>query len=226
MNKVNWIVLSMIGICLVIGCSSYKAIKKSNTQYDIAVKKIEQHIPGWLKEPITEKNPDKISAIGIASPSIIPEVSRSRAQNDLYNNLARSVSTHVTVQLREFIEDHPIFQELDLSRSQLIFQRISNQVSQRQLNNIVVNEYWIDKKGIFGGKGISYCYGGINKAGAEVDGLNAFAKKLKKDKIRMKLSKEAEEKLNRLIENMYKRAAEIEREASEQLERILGPETQ
>jgi len=228
MNKVKWILfsISIIGICLIVGCSSYKAIKKSNTKYDIAVKEIEQHIPEWLKEPITEKNPDKISAIGIAGHSIIPEISRTRAQNDLFNNLARSASTHVTVRLREFIEDHPVFQELALSQSQLIFQRISDQVSQRQLNNVIVSDFWIDKKAIFGSKDLTYCYGWINRNKAEADGLRALAAKLKKDKIRMKLSKEAEEKLNNLIKDMYKKAAEIERGASEQLGYILGSEQQ
>ena len=96
----------------------------------------------------------------------------------------------------------------------------------RNRRNITVKEYWVDREGVVGVKGITYCYGGINKAGAEADGLNAFASKLKKDKIRMKFSKEAEEKLNRLIKNMYKRAAEIKRESSEQLRHILDSKIQ
>jgi len=225
MNKVKWIVFSMIGIFLVSGCSHSRTIRRLNKDYKITVTEVKHHIPEWLKTPLTEKA-DKIEAIGVASSSIIPEVARSRAQNDLYNNLARSISTYVAVRVKDMIEEHPVYQDLELSYSQVLYQKISDQVSKRELNNIMISDIWIDRYGIFGTKDLTYAYGWINRQRAEADGLKALAAKLRKDKIRMKLSKQAEEKLNNLIEDMYKKAAELEKEASEHLNNILDTETQ
>ena len=216
MKKAKWIVLSIVGIFLVSGCSHSRTIRRLNKDYKIAVTQVKHRIPEWLKEPLTEKA-DKIEAIGVSSSSIIPEVARSRAQNDLYNNLARSISTYVAVRVKDMIEEHPVYQDLELSYSQVLYQKISDQVSKRELNNIMISEIWIDKDGIFGSKDLTYAYGWINRQRAEADGLKALEAKLKKDKIRIKLSKKTEKKMDRLIEELYKKAAELEKEASERL---------
>lgn len=208
-----------ISILVISGCAT-TANKKLAREYSVTRARVKYHIPTWMKEPLPYKS-DGIEAIGAASPSIVPEVPRTRAENDLYNKLARTIDTHVAARIKDMVEDHPVFEDLDLSHSELFYQKVSDQITKQHLRGAFVSEVWTDKEGLFGAKGMVYAYGWILRPQAESMGLRDAADTLRKRALRMKLSEKAEKKTNRLIEEMYKKADELEKQADEVLRRIL-----
>jgi len=157
----------------------------------------------------------------VASLSVVPEVARTRAENDLYNKLARAIDTHVTARIKDMVEDHPVFEDLKLSHSEVFYQKISDQITKQHLRGAFVSEVWTDKEGLFGAPGMVYAYGWILKPQAEAMGIKDAADTLRKRILRMKLSEQAEKKADRLIGEMYEKAKELEREAEEKLKRLL-----
>lgn len=216
--RVVCLILS-VSIVAMSGCATTQ--KRLAREYSITKAKIQYHIPTWMKEPLPYKS-DGIEAIGAASPSVIPEVPRTRAENDLYNKLARAIDTHVAARIKDMVEDHPVFDDLDLSHSELFYQKVSDQITKQHLRGAFVSEVWTDKKGLFGAKGMVYAYGWILRPKAESMGLKDAADALRKRALRMKLSEQAEKKTNRLIDEMYKKADELEKQADEILKKILG----
>ena len=170
--------------------------------------------PSWMRKPLPQRD-DVIDAIGIASNSIIPEVARQRAKVALYTEIAKRIEIHVTTRVKDLVEDHAVFEDAGLSHSHILYQRVTDQITKRCLRKPFVSEVWVDTKGRYGEAGMVYAYGWIKKAESVSMGLRNVADVLRERKVRLKLSEAAERDLNLLIEEMYEKADEIEREAAE-----------
>ncbi len=173
------------------------------------------YVPEWMKKPLTDRG-DVISAIGIASPSIIPEAARGRAEADLYAKITKRMGVYVTTRVKDLVEDHPVYEDAGLSHSHIFYQRITDVISRSSLSTPFVSEGWVDRVGRFGEPGMTYVYGWIRKAEPMAMGLRKVADALRARRMRMKLSRETGKELDLLIEEMYEKADELEKQASEE----------
>jgi len=219
-GRLQCLILSLSILCITGCATTRRQQRRLEKEHNLTKTEIQCHIPKWMKEPLPYKS-DGIEAIGVASLSVVPEVARTRAENDLYNKLARAIDTHVTARIKDMVEDHPVFEDLKLSHSEVFYQKISDQITKQHLRGAFVSEVWTDKEGLFGAPGMVYAYGWILKPQAEAMGIKDAADTLRKRILRMKLSEQAEKKADRLIGEMYEKAKELEREAEEKLKRLL-----
>ncbi len=210
-------------VCLIL-CFSVLVISGCATlNKGLAKAKVKSYVPDWMREPLTYKL-CTIEAIGMASPSIIPEVAMARAETDLYNRIARAIDLHVTSRVKDMVEDHAVFEDPGLSHSYILHERISDQVTKKHLKRPFLSEIWTDRDGIFGAPGMVYAYGWVERARVLPAALRSMADVLKERKVRLKLSEEAAKDLDKMIEGMYKKAEELEEQAKEEEESGKLPE--
>lgn len=203
MKKSIWaIFLSLcLSVLLVSGCVT------SNTGTVTRTGPPASEVPAWMGDPAID---GKIVAIGIASPSVIPEVAALRAENDLFNKLARSISVNVTVRLKDLVEDHPVLNDPKLSYSHIFFQKISDQVTKKELAAPFVKEIWVDVNGECGAPGMVYAYGWIGDPCVASNALKEASTLLEVQALRGDLSEEAKEDINKLIIEMNAEADRLE----------------
>ena len=192
-----------LSVLLISGCATIGKTQQSN------------YVPEWMKKPLSERA-DVIDAIGIASPSIIPEAARGRAEADLYARITKRMGVYVTARVKDLVEDHPVYEDTGLSHSHIFHQRITDQISRSRLIRPFVSEVWVDKTGRFGAAGMVYAYGWVREAESVSMGIRKVAELIRQRKERMKLSKETEKELDLLIEDMYKKADELDKKAAEE----------
>ena len=190
-------------VLLISGCATIGKIEQSS------------YVPEWMKQPLSERD-DVIHEIGVASPSIIPEAARGRAEADLYARITKRMGVYVTARVKDLVEDHPVYEDTGLSHSHIFHQRITDQISRSRLIRPFVSEVWVDKTGRFGVAGMVYAYGWVREAESVSMGMRKVADLIRQRKERMKLSKETEKELDLLIEDMYEKADELEKQAAEQ----------
>lgn len=199
--------LLCLSVLVIPGCATIgKGITKA---------KVKGYVPAWMRQPLEYKL-DTIEAIGIASPSIIPEVARARAETDLYNRIARRIDLHVTSRVKDMVQDHAVFEDPGLSHSYILHERVSDHLVKKHLKRPFLSEIWTDTDGIFGVAGMVYAYGWVEQARVLPAALRDIADVLRDRKVRLKLSKEAEKDLDKMIRGMYEKAEELEKQAKEE----------
>lgn len=209
MQKCTWaICLSLcLSVLVVSGCCTTAHQGAATEAAPAPATLVASGVPAWMGAPEAD---GKITAVGYASPSTIPEVGKARAENDLFNKLARAISVNVAVRLKDLVEDHPVLNDPQLSYSHMFFQKVSDQITRKQLNAPFLKEIWVDADGKCGVAGMIYAYGWIGDPCVASNALREASALLKVQAMRTDLSEKAKADLEQLIIEMNAEADKLE----------------